>query len=219
MPRCSPSFQPSPSSRAPDHVGADDARDAAATVRSDPSGGASDDLRRHSPRERLGHARARRIRDGRCQRLFHQPVQLFDPADTVAELTFSAILQVIEGHFTQLKALASLMVRRAPIQGTYELVAPFSNRVWMYQPCHPRSWSAIVSADCFRRRKRWKKIESGRLASLTAGCVRAQSGRTGTVIVASGTHARSSVTGSRNWATVSVRMSSHSNDRPWTVTS
>lgn len=89
----------------------------------------------------------------------------------------------------------------------------------IYQPCHPPSWSAIVSPGCFRRRKRWKKIESGRLASLTAGCVRAHSGRTGTVIVASGIHARSSVTGSRNWATVSVRMSSHSNDRPWTVTS
>lgn len=106
------------------------------------------------------------------------------------------------------------------MQGTDELVAPFSNRVWIYQPClthdpGARSYHLVAS----RRRKRWKKIESGRLASLTAGCVRAHSGRAGTVIVASGTHARSSVTGSRNWATVSVRMSSHSNDRPWTVTS
>lgn len=158
--------------------------------------------------------------------LFHhqEPVQFLIPQMYPRDYSRRAYVQCHpagdRGTFhTMESAGLCLMVSRAPLQGTDELVAPFSNRCIYQHMSHPRSWSAIVSADCFLRRKRWKKIESGRLASLTAGCVRAHSGRTGTVIVPNGTHARSSVTGSRNWATVSVRMSSHSNDRPCTVTS
>lgn len=59
----------------------------------------------------------------------------------------------------------------------------------------------------------------GRRALVTAGCVGVHSGSGGTVIEPSGTQARSSVTGSRSWAKVSVRISSHSNQRSWTATS
>ncbi|WP_456726104.1 hypothetical protein [Bradyrhizobium sp. USDA 3397] len=45
-----------------------------------------------------------------------------------------------------------LMVSRAPLQGTDELVAPFSNRVCIYQPClthdpGARSYQLIASDD------------------------------------------------------------------------
>ncbi|MVT55946.1 hypothetical protein GPL17_36835 [Bradyrhizobium yuanmingense] len=90
--------------------------------------------------------------------LFHhqEPVQFLIPQMYPRDYSRRAYVQGhpagIEGFHTMESAGLCLMVSRAPLQGTDELVAPFSNRVCIYQPClthdpGARSYQLIASDD------------------------------------------------------------------------